>query len=575
MSKEQGSENAVSGSQFIKEEKVAEEKEAPRKVSRKDFVKGAAAVAGAGALASCAPAATPTTGPEAAPTCPPAGECAPCLVPGVPETWDKEADVVVVGFGGAGGSAALEAHDGGAEVIVLEKSPTPGGATVLCGGIIYAAGTSVQEAEGITDTPDEMYEYWMAMAKGLSDPELARLVADKSAEIVEWFIGMGAEFYSGVAPQASSGSGEWGLYYSGAEPDPWAAAITPPKMRGHIVEPVEPTWPYPPKYPRAPALDLPWGMGSRGTGFFKPLYEGVQARGSEVLLETSAISLIVDPTNKEVLGVKAESDGTELFIKAKRAVVLASGGFIFNEEMVIRHALDRGSTITGTSATYSDTGDGITMGMAVGAGVVNMAQGVLSYTNSPAGAIMVNDGGRRFVDETLYRVNAETMKGQRDSLVFAIFDEDIRKAANVAETTEAPTISELAIALGMDPSVLEDTVETYNGYVESGQDLEFGRTRNKRHGDPPDLGMVPITTPPFHAVKVSGNVSTSAGGLRINTKAQVIDVFGEVIPRLYAAGRNAGGVIGDMYAGSGSSIVDVITFGRIAGQNAAAEEPRD
>jgi len=305
MSREQGSESAVSGSQFIKEEQMAKEKESPKKLSRREFVKGAAAVAGAGALVSCAPAATPAP----APTCPP--------VAGVPDTWDKEADVVVVGFGGAGGSAALEAHDAGAEVIILEKTPTPGGATSVCGGIIYAAGSSVQKAAGITDTPDEMYEYWMAAGKGLNDPELDRILADRSAEMVEWLIEMGGVF----KPER--------LYFSGAEADPEFAAITPPKLRGHYIEAVTPTWPFPPESDPTRT----YGPTAGGTGFFSLFWEGANARGIEVLLETPATALVTDPITKEVLGVKAESQGNTLYIKARGAVVLAAGTFGMNKEM--------------------------------------------------------------------------------------------------------------------------------------------------------------------------------------------------------------------------------------------------
>ena len=125
MSEEQGSEGTVSRNQSIKEEEMAEEKEAPRKLSRKDFVKGAAAVAGVGALASCAPAATPAPGQTAAPapTCPPAGECAPCPVAGLPETWDMETDVLVVGSGHCGGlPCAIEAKNAGADVLVIERN---------------------------------------------------------------------------------------------------------------------------------------------------------------------------------------------------------------------------------------------------------------------------------------------------------------------------------------------------------------------------------------------------------------------------------------------------------------------
>jgi succinate dehydrogenase/fumarate reductase flavoprotein subunit len=552
--------------------------------TRREFVKkaaiGAAALTGAGVLAACTgpagpagpagvgvPGAAGPAGPAGAagPAGPagPAGAAAPTAVPAaacpqpwLPAKWDKEVDVVVVGFGGSGGAAALEAHDAGAKVIILEKTATPGGATTLSGGIFYAAGTSVQKSAKISDTPDEMYKYLMAMGKGLADPELARVIADKSAENVEWLVSKGTVF----KPER--------LYYSGAEADPEFAAITPSKMRGHRCEPVTPTWPYPPAAESVVAGATP----AAGTGFFKPLYDGVKTRGIEVLLETRAMALVSDPVTKEVLGVKAESKGTTLYIKAKRAVALTCGSFASNKEMCKRFNVEHGANFTRSSTTYADVGDGIKMGMAAGADLVNMDQGALSYTPT-AGAIMVNHGGRRFVDETLYRVAAEAMEGQRDSLVYTVFDEDIRKAANVTTTIQAPTSGELAVKLGMDPTVLKDTVETYNAYVASGKDLEFGRTEKTPRGSASPLPMVPIKTPPFHAVKVLPSVSMTVGGLRINVKGQVIDVLDKVIPRLYAAGNTAGGIIGDLYAGSGSGINQAFIFGRIAGKNMAAEAP--
>jgi 3-oxo-5alpha-steroid 4-dehydrogenase len=564
MSERERSESAVSRRQSLEEDEMAEEMEAPRKLSRRDFVKGAATVAGVGALASCAPAATPAPAdtPEPCPTCPPAEECPPCAVPGVPETWDKEADVVVVGFGGAGGMAAIHAHDAGAQVIILEKTPTPGGDTSLCGGYILAAGTSVQKAEGISDTPDEMYRYLMAAGKGLSDPDLCRVVADESAEIVEWLVDRGTVFGT--------------LVYSGAEEEPYYADITPPKMRGHIADAIplgSITWPWRPETLHTPPDSPPTG----GTGLFKPLWDGVAERAIEVLLETRAMELVTDPIKKEVVGVKAESKGTTLYIKARRGVVLSTGSFGQDKEMVLHYCPN---ALLADYTNLSSTGDGHKMGMSVGAELRNMSFGSAwvgigkvyggPYVSIPRGSIMVSRGGRRFASETAYRSPAEVAGGYWTSPVLAIFDEDIAAEAEVSETiaseakmVDAPTIGELAIKKGVDPTVLEDTLNEYNEYVNLGEDLEFGRS-----------GMVPIKTPPFYAAecKVS-TTSVSHGGLNTNTKSQVIDVFGKVKPRLYAAGRAACGVFGVMYPASGTSIADAFVFGRIAGQNAAAEQP--
>jgi 3-oxo-5alpha-steroid 4-dehydrogenase len=548
--------------------------------TRREFVKkaaiGAAALTGAGVLAACTGPAGPA-GPAgvgvpgaAGPAGPagPAGAAAPTAVPAaacpqpwLPAKWDKEVDVVVVGFGGAGGFAAIEAHDAGAKVIILEKTSTPGGDTTRCGGIILAAGTSVQKAEGISDTPDEMYKYWMAAGKGLSSPDKVRVIADRSAEVVEWLIGRGVVFKP--------------LSFTGAEEENEYTAITPAKKRGHTATALtlgQITWPYPPASFRSPTGTPPAG----GSALFKCLWDGVTKSAIEVLLETRAMELLIDPIRKHVLGVKAESKGTTLYIKARRGVVLGSGGFSHDKEMVLRYCPD---ALQSDYSNKSATGDGHKMGMAVGAGLVNMNRASLAVAigkvfgsgreiSIPAGSIMVSFGGRRFIAETAYRVPGEVAGGYSGKPVFAIFDKDIQVKANLPEPeaslgkmVQAPTIRELAVKKGMDPAVLEDTVNDYNEYVKLGKDPEFGRR-----------AMVPIKTPPFYAVdaKVT-STSVCLGGLTSNTKAQVIDVFGKVIPRLYAAGSVGGGSLGLMYPASGSAIADAFVFGRIAGANAAAE----
>ncbi|MEM5775074.1 MAG: FAD-dependent oxidoreductase, partial [Anaerolineaceae bacterium] len=155
-------------------------------LSRRNFLKGtaigAAAITGAGVLASCAPQAAATAN-------------------GLPAKWDRETDVVVVGYGGAGACAALSAREGGAEVLILEKQVVPGGSTAICGGVFYASNTSVQKANGIEDTADKMYEHYMNAGKGFNDPKLSRIAADQSGPNIEKLIALGASFPS--APSIS------------------------------------------------------------------------------------------------------------------------------------------------------------------------------------------------------------------------------------------------------------------------------------------------------------------------------------------------------------------------------------
>ena len=521
-----------------------------KKLSRRDFLKNAGVIAGgasvgAAMLLSGCNQQTAATNQE-----PPKPDW-------LPEKWDHEADVVVVGCGGAGGAAAIEAYDNGASVIILEKNAQPGGSTTLCAGIYYAAGTSLQKDAGIEDNPDEMYKYYLHMGGGLADPDNVRVLCDNAAKNLEWLISLGATNFKEVN-------------YSGGERDPENANITPPKPRGHYINPAEPTYDYPPPHP-AYTKDSPL---QPGTGYFKPLWEGIKARNIPVLMETRAVELIINPITKEVLGVKAESKGATVYVKGKKAVILTTGGYGQNKEKAKYFCRE---VLYAENYTKSDTGDGIIMGLAAGAGVANMDQSLTGLTVFP-GAICVNQFGRRFVDETLYRVPGEMFFRQKGIKAWNIFDNKL-KGNSTQETIEAPTIRELAEKIGVNPDVLEDTVKFWNESVKLGIDREFGRTQRAGHLREPFVPMDPIETPPFHAIERNFEQTVTAqgitmGGLRINTKSQVLfNVSNQPIPRLYAAGRTTNGSFGEMYPGSGSAVADAICFGRIAGKNAAAETP--
>jgi len=496
----------------------------------------------------------------------------------LPSKWDYTADVVVVGYGGAGGAAAIEANDAGAKVLILEKTSSPGGSTTSCGGEIYAGGTSVQAANGINDTADGMYAYVNAVAYGQNTPAVARVYCNNAGATIDWFKKLGGTFITSP-PVATDGTyttlGAAGLLYSGQENEPEMAAITPPKMRGHNVPPkVTPSFTWPPDNMTGFAM-------TNGVGVFNPIYNGVTSRNIQVLYKTRASQLIANPATKQVLGILAQTlsastttagisysvTGT-VNIKANKAVVLAAGGFGMNPTMTTQYCPEA----IGTYWTPSDTGDGIQMGQTLGADLVNMETSLLILSYLPPGAIMVNSGGRRFVDETKYNeggLAAQAAWGQWNQVVYAIYDTPIQKTFPVPATATASTISALATAIGIDPTVLQDTVNTYNGYVVAGKDLEFGRVGLLPR--PNTARMVPISTPPFYALKQASATGLTLGGLKINPTAQVVDVSGNVIPRLYAAGRTTGGTMGKLYPGGGSCVDDALTMGRIAGQNAAKE----
>jgi succinate dehydrogenase/fumarate reductase flavoprotein subunit len=578
MSKDEESESVMSRNQSAKENEMAEEKDAPRRISRKDFVKGAAALAGAGALVSCGPAATPAPAetPEPCPTCPPAAECTPCAVPGVPETWDEEADVVIVGYGGAGAVAAVTAHDAGAKVLLLEKAPQgkEGGNTRVSGNVWFCP-TNV----------DDAVKYLTAMGGGMGFPIPADMIqawAEKMVDNDNWVTSIGGE----VLTREPVSEPEF--------PDLPGSACFPGY---HYVGPAPSTY------------------TTEGGPLWRLLKDNVAKRGIEVWQDSPAKELVQDGVTKEILGVVAEKEGNKAYIKAKKAVLLCCGGFENNQEMIQDYLHWQCGYPKGTPY---NTGDGIKMAMAVGADLWHMDNVAgpdfnfkppewdfaFGYRIGPgaAGWIVVGKDNKRFVDDKVATKHGKVLI--HDTYVecpeplpmHMIFDETTRLAgplyANKPPSTppggnswfssveqyewssdsskeiaagwitKADTIGELAAKIARDPDALEETVNKYNEYCAAGEDPDYGTPKEK---------LVPIETPPFYAMEMVPTFTNTQGGPRHDKNAQVLDTEGKPIPRLYAAGE-LGSIYSHCYQGGGNN-AESIAFGRIAGENAAAEEP--
>jgi flavocytochrome c len=476
--------------------------------------------------------------------------------------WDHETEIVVAGYGGAGAAAAIEAYDNGADVLIVDKSSVAGGSTSISGGIIIGSDTSIQRARGITDSSEEMYKYFRATGKGLDDPDMVGVLCKNSGPNIEWLIGMGMEFKF--------------LYLSGAEDYPEYAAVTPAKPRGHSV--------------------------GGGGAFFKVLKDACDKRGINCLYQTKLKEIITSPEG-EVTGIQVESGEKTLFIKAKKAVVLACGGYANNPEMLKQYSFDKGYRGKYTGSV-SHTGDGIRAGQMLGADLRCMGQiGVIPSVQRPGqriarivhtpgdpkfirtdggqyAIIVVNKKGKRFTNESgYYNYVGYDMLLPGNLPNYLIFDEKVRKSgpkswppwsgendADVEEgtTRKADTIRGLAEKIGVDPFALEETVQNYNENAEKGVDPEFGKT----------LDLAPIKSPPFYAFERIVGIHSTMGGLAINTAAQVINVNGRVIRRLYAAGEITGGTTGLNYPAAGTAIQNAICFGRIAGRNAVSESTR-
>jgi len=496
-------------------------------VTRRDFVKGAAAsavvVAGAGLLANCTSASPAETG--------------------LPEQWDEEADVVIAGAGGTGLSAAIEARDAGASVIVLEKAPLVGGTTKLSGGVIQAAGTSFQRDVGVqNDTPAAHRQYWVEAAEGIADPALVKSLADGAPLNIEWLVEQGVMFVT--------------VY--GVDTIPY---IDPALMVDRI--------------------HVPAGAGTiavAGTGRFvtEPLYNVAQDKGAEFLLETTAKSLFTTSENG-VVGILASRNNRDLNVKAKKGVVIATSGFDHNEEMARAFspqqlwALQTG--FVGSAPT--DTGDGIRMAMEIGANLSGLG-GTIGFPGTVIGTlaafpgIWVNKYGQRFVNENAhYAYIMRAVFDQEEHIAWAVLDSkvegwtaDIEADIASGAVKTSNTIMGLADATGVNASQLQATIDKWNQDAASGADSVFLK----------QVGLEKIDTPPYYALMVTEYNLGSCGGLKINTNSQVIDVFDQPIPRLYAGGMAAGGIIGPYYPGSGTAVGMTIHFGRIAGRNAAGLE---
>ena len=446
------------------------------------------------------------------------------------KTYEElETDIVIVGAGGAGMTAAINATQAGKKVILLEKMPYAGGNTTKATGGMNAAETHYQKEQGIEDTVEQFVEDTMKGGHDINDRSLVTVMAEYSAKAIEWLDSIGAPL-----PKVSFSGGATNKRIHSPEDGSGVGA--------YLV-----------------------------TSFLKTMDE----LGIQVMYDTKATSLMtLDGT---IVGVMAESDSANYTIHAK-AVILATGGFGNNEDLVVHYKPDLKGTVT-TSAP-GVTGDGIMMAEAVGADLVDIDQIQLHPTVEQStsmlitegvrgdGAILVNQEGKRFINELLTRdvVSAGEL-AQPGSYAYIIFDQHLRDGLKAVEkyvstgiTVQGDTIEELAEQLNIDPATLADTLQKWNQYVADQKDPDFDRTT----GMDADLSQAP-----YYAIKIAPGIHHTMGGVKIDTSARVIDVNGNPIPGLFAAGEVTGGVHGGNRIG-GNAVADIVVFGNIASQSAVA-----
>ena len=440
-----------------------------------------------------------------------------------------ETDIVIIGAGGAGMTAAINATQAGMNVILLEKMPYAGGNTTKATGGMNAAETHYQKEQGIEDTVEQFVEDTMKGGHDLNDRDLVTVMAENSAEAIDWLDSIGAPL-----PKVS---------YSGGATN----------KRIHAPEDGS-------------------GVGAYLVTAFRRTLDSL---GVNVMYDTKATELIME--DGAVAGVMAQGKTVDYTIRAK-AVILATGGFGNNEDMIVKYRPDLKGTVT-TSAP-GITGDGIVMAQEAGADLVDIEQIQLHPTVEQStsmlitesvrgdGAILVNQEGKRFTNELLTRdvVSAAELE-QPGSYAYIIFDQHLRDGLKAIEkyvstgiTVQADTIEGLAELIDVDPATLAETLKNWNQYVADQKDPEFGR----ESGMDADLSQAP-----YYAIKIAPGIHHTMGGVRINTSTQVLDASGEPIPGLFAAGEVTGGVHGGNRIG-GNAVADIVVFGKIAAESAVA-----
>ena len=488
-----------------------------------------------------------------------------------------EADVVVVGAGGAGMTAAITAAGEGKSVVILESQSMVGGNSVRATGGMNAGKTVYQDEnefgesagvektlktaaekyadnETITALAKTVSEQWAAYqanptgyfdsvelmeldtmigGKGINDPELVETLCENSADAIDWLDEHGITLHN-----VSS--------FGGASVK---RIHRPVNAEGKTV--------------------------SVGSYMIPLLQENCEKAGVKMMLDTTATEILTD-ANGAAVGVKATGASGETVTVNAKAVVLASGGFGANLDMVVKYKPELKGFMTTNAPGIQ--GQGIEMAQAIGAATVDMDQIQIHPTveaNTAAliteglrgdGAILINEEGQRFIDEVGTRdVVSAAEIAQTGSYSWLVVDQAMVDASSVIQgyikkgyTVTGETYEELGKAMGVDEAAFAETMEKWNGYVEAKNDPDFGRTSFAH----------PLNTAPYYAVKVTAGVHHTMGGLKINANTEVLNEKGEVIPGLFAAGEVTGGVHGANRLG-GNAVADFTVFGRIAGAAAS------
>ena len=553
----------------------------------------------ASSASSSARRSRPTAAPE--PALPPIAESA---IPG----WDDTADLLVVGFGGAGVSAALEARELGLDVLVVDRY-SGGGATAISGGVFYSGGgTHIQRQAGVEDDVEEMIKYLKLEVKDVVSDEVLRDFCEGSADTLRWLEKHGVPFEASLCPYKTSYPlDDYYLYYSGNEGLAPFKQQARPAPRGHRAK----------------------GKGLPGASFYAPLRASALKLGARVSTETRVARLVTDDAGR-VLGVEArvvtgiwarihrelnqrsiqivkyhpgvaaklrercfeiERDRSEVrYLRGRKGVVLAAGGFVYNREMVEEHAAPyrKGMPL----GTPGDNGSGIQLGQSVGGAIDRMSRvSAWRFINPPmafAKGFVVNKEGERYINEMRYGAAiGEAMVDEQGGKAILIIDQYLKDLAREQSrpgeaqwfqrapallnlwfnARKGETIEALAESIKIPADTLRASLDAYNDAAEGNSECPFGKTQDT---------MRAMRRGPYYAIDCSIDSkrfpcpTLTLGGLVVDDRSGVVArEDGSPIEGLYAAGRNAVGICSRQYV-SGLSIADCVYSGRRAARHAAS-----
>lgn len=550
--------------------------------------------------------------------------------------WDHEVDFLIVGSGSGAMTAALTAYDRGAKPLLIEKTDRYGGSSAMSGGGLWVPCNHLMDSVGIKDNPEDAWTYLKGTVGDVVPEDRLRAYLKHSPEMVKYlmdhtqvhFVALPeyADYYPNVAGSRPGGRC--------IEPDSFHAGCLGDEflrlreqnvqmlIMNRIFMTVLEARILLTKAPGANALtmklmgrywfDLPWRFKSKrdrnlamGNALIGMLRRSMMDRGIPLWLNTPAKELVVE--GGRVVGVVAEKEGRPMRIGASKGVLLASGGFEGSQEMREKY-LPKPTKVEWSCANKKNTGDGINMGLKVGAAIDLMDDGwwgpstlvpgeeharILVIEKSLPGGIIVNKKGERFVNEASAYIDvvnamyAKNLPGAESVPAYLIFDATFLKKYPVGPLlpggkwpripnylVQSDTIEGLAAQVGIDAAGLKATVTKFNGYAQTGKDPDFNRGEtvfDKYYGDAnvkPNPCLGPIEKPPFYClITYPGELGTK-GGLKADARARVLNEAGQPIPGLYATGNTSAAAMGRTYPGAGATIGPSMTFGYIAALDA-------